>query len=102
MKQYLNIRGSQEVVSNLEINLDTVYLRNNITRIESEDFTGWQYDEIQYSLREYQEIVGNKTNSLELENAELWFENILLKVKSEYNEQEIAELWYQTITGGNV
>lgn len=64
MKQYLKVRGSQETVLNLEVNVDTVYIRDNIQRIETEMFTGWEYDEIQYSLREYQELVGFKTNLL--------------------------------------
>lgn len=67
LKQYLNIRGTQTTVPNLEVNVDTVYLRNNIARIDSEDFTGWQYDEIQYSLREYQEILGNNTSDLKFD-----------------------------------
>lgn len=61
MKQYLNVRGSQESVPNLEVNTDTVYIRTNITRIEVEDFVGWEYDEVQYSIREYQEMVGETT-----------------------------------------
>lgn len=58
------VLGTQTTVSSLEVNVDTVYIRTNIKRIESDDFTGWQYDEIQCSLREYQESVGKKTNTL--------------------------------------
>lgn len=64
MKQYLNVRGTQNNVASLEVNVDTVYIRSNIQRIETEDFSGWLYDEIQYSAREYQELVGNKTDFL--------------------------------------
>lgn len=39
-------------------------MRSNIKRIETDDFKGWQYDEIQYSLREYQELVGKTTDVL--------------------------------------
>lgn len=67
VKQYLNVRGTQLDVPNLEVNVDTVYIRNNIERIESEKFTGWQYDEIQYTLREYQELIGNKSSVLQLD-----------------------------------
>jgi hypothetical protein len=40
-------------VPGVEVNVDTVYIRTNITRIETEDFTGWEYDEIQYGKNEY-------------------------------------------------
>lgn len=37
---------------------------------------------------------------LEAENADLWYENIILKSKVTQSEQEIADLWYQVIVGG--
>lgn len=37
---------------------------------------------------------------LESENADLWYENILLTAKVAQSEQEIADLWYQVIVGG--
>ena len=53
MKIFQNVRGSQETVPQIEINVDTVYVRSNIERIETDDFTGWEYEEVQYSVREY-------------------------------------------------
>ena len=44
-------------VPNTEVNVDTVYVRENIVRIEEEEFTGWQYDEIQYDKAEYENLV---------------------------------------------
>lgn len=67
MKQYLAVRGTQDRVANLEVNVDTVYVRSNIERIEEEEFNGWQYDEIQYSSREYQELTGQKTDDLTID-----------------------------------
>ena len=55
MKIFNNVRGSQTTVPQVEVNVDTVYIRSNIRRIETEDFTGWEYNEVQYSLREYVE-----------------------------------------------
>ena len=55
MKIFQNVRGSQTTVPQVEVNVDTVYIRSNIRRIETEDFTGWEYNEVQYSLREYVE-----------------------------------------------
>ena len=40
------LRGSQVTVPKIEVNVDTVYIRTNIERIEEEDFAGWEYDEI--------------------------------------------------------
>ena len=65
MKHFIKVRGSQETVPTLEVNIDTVYVRSNIVRIETEEFTGWEYDEIQYSIREYIEVVSTKTIATE-------------------------------------
>ena len=53
MKEIKNVQGSQEIVQPLEFNIDTVYVRTNIIAVDTEEFTGWQYDEIQYGKDEY-------------------------------------------------
>jgi len=53
MKTYTKIRGSMEVVPNIEVNVDTVYVRSNIVAVNESDFKGWEYDEIQYGKNEY-------------------------------------------------
>ncbi|MFD2869822.1 hypothetical protein ACFSY7_15120 [Kurthia populi] len=68
MKTFQNVRGTQSNVTEIELNVDTVYVRSNIERIETEDFTGWQYDETQYTVREYIETIANKNKNLESEN----------------------------------
>ena len=68
MKTFQNVRGTQSNVPEIEVNVDTVYVRSNIERIETEDFTGWQYDETQYTVREYIETIANKNKNLESEN----------------------------------
>lgn len=55
MKIFKNIKGSMSAVPNIEVNIDTVYIRENVKRIETEDFNGWEYDETQMTLQEYQE-----------------------------------------------
>lgn len=60
MKIINNVQGSQETIPSIEVNVDTVYIRTNVVRIETEDFTGWQYDETQYSTREYIELMINQ------------------------------------------
>lgn len=78
MKHFIKVRGSQETVPTLEVNIDTVYVRSNISRIETEEFTGWEYDEIQYGIREYIEVVGA--------------ENYELKSRQELTDTTILEL----------
>lgn len=46
-------RGTQERVNPVEANVDTVYIRTDIERIETEDFTGWEYDEVQIDKNEF-------------------------------------------------
>ena len=53
MKSYNKVRSTAITIPNIEVNVDTVYVRSNIVRIETADFTGWEYDEIQYSKDEY-------------------------------------------------
>ena len=47
------VQGTMDTVSNIEVNKDTVYIRSNIVRVETEDFVGWEYDEVQYDKDEY-------------------------------------------------
>ena len=63
MKIFQNVKGSQENVPQIEVNIDTVYIRSNIKRIETEDFSGWEYNEIQYELREYISKLANEEDS---------------------------------------
>ena len=82
MKEFKNVQGTQEVVQEVEFNVDTVYIRNNIIRIETEDFVGWKYDEIQYNYKEWIEINSNKISILEGENEKL-------KLEQEQQNEEI-------------
>ncbi|WP_342532811.1 hypothetical protein MHB40_15130 [Lysinibacillus sp. FSL K6-0057] len=64
MKNYKKVKGTQNTVKDLEVNIDTVYVRNNIIRIDEEDFKGWEYDETQYSKDEYHEMIGGNAKSM--------------------------------------
>lgn len=86
MKIFQNVRGSQsEQPKILEVNVDTVYVRSNIIRIETDDFIGWQYDEMQYQKDEYIESVG-------IENASLKGENIILNERVTSTENTLLDL----------
>jgi len=56
-----NVRGTQKYIPSIEVNknkygmADTVYIRSNIERVEEIEFSGWEYDEIEYTIHEYLE-----------------------------------------------
>lgn len=84
----MRVRGTMETVPEIEVNVDTVYVRTNIQRIEEEDFVGWEYDEVQYRKDEFIELISK--------------ENKQLKQENELNKQAIAELTIlmSTMIGG--
>ena len=54
MIELKGVRGTQIKVPTLEVNVDTVYLRDNIIEKYDEDGNKyWEYDEIQLTLSEY-------------------------------------------------
>jgi hypothetical protein len=65
MKLLKKVRGSQETVPTIQVNVDTVYLRENIINVSDDDFNGWEYDEVQYKKDEYIELMGEKNQALE-------------------------------------
>lgn len=99
MKVFKGVRGTMLNVPHIEVNVDTVYVRTNIKRVEEVEFSGWEYDEIQYNKNNYIEHISEKNNELEEELAEVWFDNVVKEMKITDNEQEIADLWYETIGG---
>lgn len=82
MKIYQNVRGTQKQVPSVEVNKDTVYIRSDIERIEEMEFSGWEYNEIQYPLQEYIEKLANEedTGMLALMVAMLMSEVDMLKM----------------------
>jgi len=63
MQQFSKVRGTMEIVQSLEVNVDTVYVRSNIIRVENEQFIGWEYDEIQYGVKEYIALISEKSDA---------------------------------------
>lgn len=61
MKITQNVRGTQKYIPSIEVNknkygmADTVYVRSNIEKVEEMEFSGWKYDEIEYTIHEYLE-----------------------------------------------
>lgn len=68
MKVYQGVRSTAENVPYVEVNKDTVYVRSNVERVEEVEFSGWEYEETQYSLRQYIESLSssNDTESIAL------------------------------------
>jgi hypothetical protein len=66
MKVFNKTRGTMETVPNIEVNVDTVYIRTNIVKIEEPEFIGWEYDEVQYDQSKYLEQYAIDTYTLEL------------------------------------
>lgn len=66
----MKIRGTQEVVKPLEQNAFKVYIRSNIVRIDEPDteemqgFHGWEYDEVEMTIPEYQALVKEDVQKL--------------------------------------
>ena len=83
------VRGTMKEVPSIEVNIDTVYVRNNIKRVEEMEFSGWEYDEIQYDKDSYIEQI----NDLGQQATEREIENLLLG-------QQVAELELMIIMGG--
>lgn len=58
------VRGTQENVSTMEIGKTTIFMRKNIKRIESEEFSGWEYDEVQMSKDEFIAYLQSESESV--------------------------------------
>lgn len=61
---YNDVRSTAERIPSIEVNVDTVYIRTNIVKIDEEDFEGWQYDEVQYQKDRYIELISEENNDL--------------------------------------
>lgn len=70
MKVMNKVRGTQTSVLSTEVNVDTVYVRSNITRIETEEFVGWEYDEEQWDKNEYIAQITEESKALKIAQAE--------------------------------
>ncbi len=57
------VRGSMETVPATEVGKSRVRVRSNIVRIETEDFIGWEYDEVVYKKDEYIGLLTNEEDS---------------------------------------
>lgn len=77
MIEFKEVRGSQEFISEIEFNVDTIYIKTNIKKVkEIDEHTQeirefWEYDEKQYTFNEYVALLSAKVDNLAKENIEL-------------------------------
>lgn len=91
------VRGTQkQAPPQVEVNADTVYLRQNITQINEDEFSGWEYDEQQYKKDKFIARIGD----LENENAGLIMENMFLNSRVDDSEKSQADLTLELIMKG--
>lgn len=71
MIKKMGIHGSMDSVPLCEVNVDTVYLRENVVRVDIDEqdgqsaFHGWKYDETQLTYGEYIDILQRKIRESE-------------------------------------
>lgn len=64
------VKGTMQNVPSVEVNIDTVYLREKIVKIPAtEDYPEhWEYQETQMTLQEYIDYLRNDVYSKDLDN----------------------------------
>lgn len=89
------VKGTQQTVPKLEVNVDTVYIRDNIVeKYDEKNNKYWEYDEIQLTFSEYfKRIIPENENAI----AEL---SALFSSYQEQVDNALAEL--SILIGGNV
>lgn len=87
MKIFKNVESTAARVPHIEVNVDTVYIRENIKWFEKEGVMVKVYDETQMTLREYQESESDllrqeKKRREELEHSQKELEEIIVLLTS--------------------
>ena len=106
MKIFQNVRSTATNIPSVEVNVDTVYVRSDIKRVEEMEFSGWEYNEIQYSKDKYIEklldtetgqfkIAQNTIETLEIVSAL----NELQKLEQAQSNTEMIELMMMMMGG---
>lgn len=61
MKDFGIVRGSKAQAMPIVVNIDTVYIHSDIRKVDDESEI-YEYQETQYTLREYTELLANLVN----------------------------------------
>lgn len=89
MKIFKNVESTATHVPHIEVNVDTVYVRDNIKEVEKDGVLVKVYDETQMTLREYQESESDLLRQEKKRREEL-----------ERSQRELEEI-IVLLTGGN-
>ena len=92
------VRGTQKEIPELEINVDTVYIRENIHQITEDEKTFWEYDEKQLSILEYLKDIVPKNQEIS-DNALAELCNLFVAYQEQI-DNAIAEISI-LLAGGN-
>ena len=65
MKEFNDVESSMNIVPELEINVDTVYLRSNVREFERDGVILKKYDEVQMTKDEYIEKIAKEKDILQ-------------------------------------
>ena len=87
----MKVRGTQKNVKPVEVNVDTVYVRTDIKRIDEEDFEGWEYDEETYSTKEYIEKLTSSDDT----------QSIAFLISMLMSEVDFLRMRIETLEGSN-
>ena len=68
----MKVRGTQpHNPEGIHVDIDTVYVRSDAIFMETEEFTGWEYEEKQYRKDDYIKLISEKNDQAEQAIAEL-------------------------------
>lgn len=61
----MRVRGTQpHDPAGIHVDTDTVYVRSDSVRIETDDFTGWEYEEKTYRKDDYIRMISEENRTL--------------------------------------
>lgn len=83
MKIFQNVRSTAKNIPSIEVNVDTVYVRSEIKRVEEMEFSGWEYNEVQYKKDNYIELISDKNELLESSLLELTMNQAMKEMETE-------------------
>lgn len=93
------VRGTQDFLEPIEVGKTTVYIRSNVKRIETEEFTGWEYYEEQIPVNEFIASLQNENELMKVKTKSLDAENELLKIQDEELNMAVIDI-YEIVLGG--
>lgn len=61
----MKVRGTQQLKpEGIHVDVDTVYVHSDAVRVETEDFSGWEYTEKKYRKDDFIRLISEENNLL--------------------------------------